>query len=428
MIALMHQTKRPLLDEIFSAVINNDFSRLDELSEERAKEAAFLRSVFSTAHQGGAVLDLDLQSILRNAPWMVSLLEGPRFMFLSAQTAIQSRLTGGKSWPIIDWSFSFDSNVAERVRGFFNHEDIDLADRDRVIALLRLKRKHNIQIDFVPFLFENLRLARENPQNQRPVKTIAAFKAIDYLNWEEFEKNPGRPQFHRAPTALLKEAENLFDEFLLSDEIRKREDRALFAQALLLKMTEEWLNNHDPLECKFGRLIDFCIFKLGQLPVYELQLALQFLREPKFLRFFGPIADLSKDILAKIRSMAWDMSHVRTLEMLATSSRMGGFYLPFFVSFDDKLVELIRANPIQFILFDDKNRSVLSGREVERDFQVVLNACMSEEARNANAPVEVERRRGQPLDRSRLNAHIIELETNVKFIADLKRNARGGRN
>lgn len=423
----MTEIKKPILDEIFTAIVNGDQEKLQKLSEERPAESIGVRVAISTDQESGSKLNFDLEEIQEEAPWMISLLEGPRFFFISAYTALQTRLTGGQSFVPIDWSFSFDSNVAEKIRGFFNFENIDVANRDRIIILLRLIKRHKIQTDFVPFIYENLRLQRENPKNERPLKTIAAFKAIDYLDWDAFEKNPYRPCFVRGktPSDFLGVAEEVYSDFLKNEEFQKRETKALFSYAFLLELVREWLANDDSIGTKFSRLIDYCIFELGRVPNFELGLAWEFLKKPKGMRFFGPVADFGKDVMKDLQGMGWDISHVRMLETMATTSRMGSFYLPFFVSLDDKFIELIRLNPIRFIAMDDNARSVISARAGEIEIQTVVNQHMSAAANAAMNPIEVARRRSLSLD----GIKILELASaNATVVAELIEQRRVERN
>lgn len=412
----MTTSKKPILVEIFEAAICNDESKWAHIMDQRANEALNVRAICSTEHEGGAQLGLDIDTIQAEAPWMICPFKGPRFGFVSASAAIQAYINKGKSVVLLDWSFSFDSNVAEKVRAFFNHEEIEKADRDRVVTLLRLIRRHSLQTDFVPFIYENLRLQRDNPKNERPLNSIAAFKAIDYVDWKVFETNPTYPTFlpGKSPKDLLDEARRTYEEFLDMSEFDRREIKALFAHAFLLELIKEWLENEDRIEVKFSRLIDHCVFELGQVPLFELYIAWEFLKKPERIRFFGPVAGLGKKVMKNLNGMAWDLAHMRILETMATNSRFGSFFMPFIVSFDDKLVDLIRSNPILCMVIDDQEKSVMSAREHDVDFQSFVREQMSDRVKSAMDPTEVDRRRRMKLDREKLQALVTRAEPIVE--------------
>ncbi|ENJ2867773.1 hypothetical protein AB0530_004857 [Vibrio parahaemolyticus] len=196
---------RPVVDEIYEILVKGDLERLEGIS--RPQDAVYIRTAISTESANAAGLHINLEDITSKAPWITPLFIGPRVFLNSASTALQSHLTGGTSSVPIDWSFSFDSNVGERVRAYVNHENINKKDQDRIITLLKLKKEYSLQTDLVPFLFENLRLSREDNKNLRPLNTILAFKKLDHIDWDSFEKDPYKPKFICNEQELLKESE-----------------------------------------------------------------------------------------------------------------------------------------------------------------------------------------------------------------------------
>lgn len=414
---------RPILDEMFEAIIFNDIDKFDNISDTRAEETISLRTIISTTDSSNIEIGIDLNKILKEVPFMIPLFKGPNFIFISAQTALETQAGIKKSTVIADWSFSFDSNVAEKVRGYFNNENIDLTNKQRVITLLSLKKKHSIRIDLLPFLIENIRFAREDESNLRPLNTIAAFKAIDYLNWEEFEKDPNNPVLIRngkelSLNELVYESEDIYNSLLNHKEVKNIENNTLFCHVFLLEFTREYLSSKDTAKITFSRMIDFCIFELGKIPIFELSLAWQFFHKPHAIRFFGPIRGLKKTLIKDIKGMAWDLTHIRTLETIATISKKGSFFLPFFVSFDQKFSELLQDNPITIFIMDDNAKSMLSARENEKEFQYILNELISEKAKKAISPEQRELRRKNNLDIKNLDMLRKKIENEVSILAD----------
>ena len=104
--------EKPVVDEIFELIIRGELEKLDEIS--RPEDAVYIRTAVSTKNDSGAGLNIDLEDITNRAPWVTPLFLGPKIYFTSASIALQNAMTGGKSNLLIDWSFSFDSNVAEK--------------------------------------------------------------------------------------------------------------------------------------------------------------------------------------------------------------------------------------------------------------------------------------------------------------------------
>ena len=379
-------------------------------------DAASLCVLISTESRGGANLDIDIADIQVRAPFMASLFEGPRFFYVSPEIVSQSALNGGRSNVLIDWSFSFDSNVAQKIRAYVNGENISEPEFERVETLLRLKKEYSIQVDLVPFLFENLRLSRDDSQNERPLNTLMAFKALDHLDWEAFERDPRRPVIMRPWEELRQEAEVAYNSLVSDEAVIVQEEKALFATAFLFGLAEKWLQYPKEKEKAFSELIDYCLSQLGRLPLYEVSLAWDFLSKPQALRFFGPLAGLSKNLLRDLRGMAWDLNHIRALETMATQQVRSGFFLPFFVSFDRRLVELLEHNRTRHLIVDRHSERVQSVRARDWDAQVAINDCMSLKARKLLGQTNREAKQRECFDADYLRKIITEKERSISCL------------
>lgn len=410
---------RPVVDEMFDLIVRGEFEKLENIS--RPEDAIYIRSAISTNDASGIGITADMEDIIVRAPWITPLFHGPKIHFTSASTAIQSALSGGKSNVVIDWSFSFDSNVAEKVRAYVNHEKINETDKNRVITLLKLKKEYSLQTDLMPFLFENLRLSRDDEKNQRPLNTIVAFKKLDYLDWAAFEQNPSKPKFLCNEENLLQDAKNTYNKLVSNAEVKNREHKALFTQVTLFELAIIWLSRrHSPDEA-LRALIDFCVLQLNKLPKYELLFAWHFLSNPTKVRFFGPLSGVSKDLVKSLRGMAWDMSHMRALETMSTASNLGSFFIPFFVSFDEKFSEILKQNQIQILIMDDRLKRMHSANASEFAFQVKLNSCMSPRVLEKMNFVDSEIRRAHKTSESELK-HILNHQ--IKILEPLAEKAR----
>jgi hypothetical protein len=109
--------------------------------------------------------------------------------------------------------------------------------------------------------------------------------------------------------------------------------------------------------------------------------------------FFGPITGRSKTMLEDIRGMAWDMALLRVLEKNATASRLGSFFIPYFVSIDRRWRHLLRLNPVRMMLIDDVHRRVLFARTDELAFQRLFEECAQTGLQAEMTPEKVEARR-----------------------------------
>jgi len=220
---------------------------------------------------------------------------------------------------------------------------------------------------------------------------------LDQLDWEALN-NTGQLQFYLDEDDLKErlrpDAERFICSLYDSETIVKHEAHTLGVQALLLRFASLWHEStkKEPKRVLAG-LLDFCVSELGYVPMTELSLVWQGISSKVVAPFFGPIIGPSKDILTKVRAMAWDIMHLRLMARLATQSQFGSFYIPYFVSLDAKWRELLRLNPIRVMLFDDSQRRSLCARAGEVGFRAACSESFSEVTRNAFSPEEIAARR-----------------------------------
>jgi hypothetical protein len=389
-------TSPALLDSLLQALINNDQTALEEIGANRSVEFLSLRALVSTDAPGAIPLDLDLE--VSNNASVVPLFEGPRAFFISRHTSVMSRVTGGQSNVPVDYSLGFDSNFAEKLRGAVNGENINAVDRSSVVDIMMLKaRNRRVQFDVLPFLLENTRLARSNTTNLRPLNTVIAFRMLDHLNWDAFRDDPHRFEFNK-PAETLKaqlrpEAEAFITELCANPSVTHHEAKSLAVQALLLHFATQWHTvGRDPKRI-LTELLEFCAFELGFFPTTELSLIWLGISRKSIAPFLGPIVGRDKKMLARIRAMAWDMTHLRLMEKTATLSQFGSFFVPYFVSMDSRWRDLLRMNPVRLMLIDDAKRRVLFARKHEAAFQIECNECASQRVRDGRDPAKVAARR-----------------------------------
>lgn len=404
----------PIVDALFSALLTSDKTALDAIESQRAAECAGLRAVICTDAPGA--IDLELGLSVSSSEYVTPFFEGPRAFFMSAGTSIQARCTGGQSNALIDFSLSFDSNFAEKMRAAIAGESIQQVDRNRVGEVLMLKaRNRNVQFDVLPFLIENTRLTRDDPRNERPLNTLIAFRMLDHLDWDAFRDDPTRFVFdvpcEELKAALRPEAEAFLSELQASEQVIHHEAKSAGTQALLLRFARLWHEKRKPDKRRIlSELLRFSIHNLGAIPLTELHLIWSGMTSELGSPFFGPITGRSKTMLDDVRGMAWDMTLLRVLEKNATASQLGSFFIPYFVSIDRRWRHLLRLNPVRLMLIDDAHRRVLFARTDELDFQHVLGECMKTELQSEMTPEKVETRRR--------SAQAIRLDAMQQFVAE----------
>ena len=373
----MDDMKLTAAEKIFKAAMTGNFDAVN--SQEDQDEFESIRVIQSTDVSGASPNIIDINEVVLECSDAVPYFKGPKLMFFSANTAIQARVNGGVSIIEKDWSFSFDSNVGKNISLYVNHRDQNPSDKERVISLLRAKRKYNLQTDFIPFIFENIPEIKKDRENKRPLESLIAFKRLDYIDWDSFEKNPYEPVFHPNETQIRNEALETLNIFMNNSEVERREYMALATRVLINEMAITWYeNNRDPV-ATMVHLLKFCLKGLCSLMKFELIQAAKFVENPGGHRFFQPIADKSKECISKIRGMAWDMVHFRSMESASSMSTKGSFFIPYFVTFDQGFKWLIENNLVDFMVFDDHTKKLQTGFVGEQEKQNLLNKYLDKE-------------------------------------------------
>ncbi|WP_060493728.1 hypothetical protein [Pseudomonas sp. NBRC 111140] len=389
-----------LIDEFYQAVISGKTEHWT-LLEERAKECAALRAIICTDHPGAIDLGLSLGVDSNNC--ILPILLGPRAFFISAMTALKGMLQAGRSSVNIDYSLSFDSNFAEKLKLLINRgaagTDKELLDVESVL-MIKAKNKQ-VQFDILPFLFENVRLSRESPSNTRPVDTMVAFRVLDHINWAVYQRSRtfqvDGMSLDTLKEKLRPDVENVISEFETSDEFLRHEATALAIETLLLRLAALWrVPNRDP-EVIFGQLIDFCNLELGFTPLTELSLIWKAISAKAPAPFLGPLLGSPSTMLKKVTGMAWDIAHLRLLERLAAQKAFGDFYVPFFVSLDTRWRNLLRLNPIRYMFFDDGARMMRSARADEESFLDICHKAAKQDPKRILSAEQSAQRRSSVL-------------------------------
>jgi hypothetical protein len=390
----MHQP--PVIDLLFKAIVTGNLEAIDEVQTNRAHECADIRALICMDRPGAIPLNLGLG--LESSIYVTPFFEGPSAFFISKHTSVQSRISQDRSNVLLDYSLSFDSNFAEKLRATIAGEEIQAADKNRVMDVLQLKaRNPRVQFDVVPFLYENIRFARESEVNLRPVDTLIAFRMLDHLDWDAFRKTSESLRFAMDRDALAEalrpDAASFLESQYKNPAVLHHEAKSVGVQALLLRLASLWHAGRPNPEKILRELIDFSIFELGALPRTELGLIWSGISTKDPAPFFGPITGKAKSMLKKIRGMAWDMTHLRLLEQTASLSKLGSFFVPHFVSIDERWRNLLRLNPVRLMLADDSQRAILFARTNEESVQRMFNECMSEQAKKEFTPSRIAARR-----------------------------------
>jgi hypothetical protein len=124
---------------------------------------------------------------------------------------------------------------------------------------------------------------------------------------------------------------------------------------LLLKMVEiQYKVEKRKLAAKMEEFYEFMHFELNTLFVREAIIALNFFKNPSKLTFFGKFKQKrawdASALCEELRNMSWDLMLFRVMERMATIAGKGDFLIPYFLTFDRKMVQLFDLFPLKAVL------------------------------------------------------------------------------
>ncbi|MFC0336381.1 hypothetical protein SAMN05421848_1037 [Kushneria avicenniae] len=337
------------------------------------------RIIYSTDALEEKFSHSSLKKIEQHCPTLKKYFYGTGLLFYSEKLYEEIKAKG-RIEISLDYSLSFDSNVAEKFRIWERGGSLD-KDEKRFEGLVRFIKEgegQGFNFDYSFFIIENL-IDSMKLENHRPFNTIRALKRFDYLEYEKEFFDVRNPRFYESKECSGQRAIRTLHAFHSSSEVKGFLNRRMALYLILLKAIILKEQKNLCLSKKIELLIEFSLDALGAFAKTEIYFAWKLLKHGKSFRFFDPVAQLGKKSLQKIKGMSWDLFAIRYQETLASKSNVGDFYVPFFASFDSRFVELAKACPIRAVIIDDIGKRVITIYLDECEFMVDLSKAISPE-------------------------------------------------
>jgi len=266
----------------------------------------------------------------------------------------------------IDITVEFDTNVASYVEAFVENKATPNREMVKeVLDFVLTTKEVNFGYNF--YALENARGFFYGGQVASIRRNLKAIMKLDYMDRGRYQQG-GEIRLNIDDNELeVKTDEKLhalydwpYREGLEAEFIPINEMLYL----LLLKIVEiEHRDKRRRLDVKVEELYQFMHFELKTLLVREAIIALNYFKNRSRLTFFGRINPKPKEkcqeLLKELRGMSWDLMLFRVLERIATMPGQGDFLIPYFLSFDKKMVQLFDLFPLRAILACDAGGQML---------------------------------------------------------------------
>lgn len=163
----------------------------------------------------------------------------------------------------LDYSISFDSNIAEKFRIWENGGSLD-KDTQRFSELVQfVKNKGGMNFDYSFFVIENYSNSFDE-HNDRPFNSIRALKRFDNLIYNQNSFDVYHPIFTKNRESARKRACEVFSTYYDNREmvLELHTNRKLLYSVLLKSILLKKNENIDSKD-KLGLLVEFSLKKLG---------------------------------------------------------------------------------------------------------------------------------------------------------------------
>ena len=260
---------------------------------------------------------------------------GNNFIFYSPKIIASYEITP-KAPIFIDRSIAIDTNVASIIGRCSKGNKIDNEQNEILRLLLNVISKEKITFDFLPYLIENL--------------------CKDNVGIESILKNTDSIiKFSDNSAYLLNELHDFILKYK-NDPNFKSDILEYFSLFYLILLKIIYFNKKlDSEEDKVKALVDFMDNKIFLMLKRELIIAVEYFQKVKKLKFFNKAnTDDTNELLKTISNMAWDLTLCRIVlehNFTILPNKDADFFIPFFLTFDKGLSEIIDLYPLKAILY-----------------------------------------------------------------------------
>ncbi len=259
-------------------------------------------------------------------------------------------ITTGTTTYGIDTCIALDTQTVSYLKEIFTENPKEINEKSKYFIEYLLK--NDINYDCSLYILENANKLNSNKEIIDTYENLLACERFKVINSQRYFNN-GIIEYMKTNDELKLLTDEIFH-IMKNDsklpEVAVLWNRYYAIKALILKVALiELTYNKKGVKFKTNLLLDFINNELGT--IFERELAISYLffsRDKRVDSFFKYIKPNCNDIVYRISSMAWDLSHLRHLEYLMATLRPldARYCLYSIITFDYGLQEVLKAYPI----------------------------------------------------------------------------------
>ena len=283
-----------------------------------------------------------------------SLFKTERVFVLDTETAAEMQ-SGQAIYPI-DYSISLDTNAMSYLVPYI------LGKRGKPIPadfqeVFEFIARPEVYVDPLPYFTENMPNLAANGPADKIFENLKAYEVLRTID-ATWLKSKGEIRSLSSDYELAISAQKQISKMYLdakNDAVMKGVIfRHQYMYACLLKMAMVQLKSPSAsVAKKMATFLEFCHSTVATMSTREAVVAREYFTRGQKLTFFGKIQKRKDGILKLLKNMAWDMWHIRQLELSMTFklTKHARYFFPALLTFDQKFIEIMDLYPLKACAF-----------------------------------------------------------------------------
>lgn len=264
----------------------------------------------------------------------------------------------------LDYSVMLDTNYSSYIHKFVNNDWSDL--RNEVFSTIDILIRQNFHFDYFFYMIENYKnsfcsseldniVSLKNKQINlyQNLVSLELFKSIDT---EEYRDN-GTIKYKITKQEAYLNVDGIFRDMFNS--AKGKETMEMFLNMhksmvlFLIGVIRIRFQSKTSLQNKIKELFEYIDKILGYYPEREMVIAHKYFLDSKNVKIINKINKGMKEetLYSSIENIAWDFTVPRILEFFLENEGEGRYFIPFFLSNDKNLRELLRLYRVKGVLY-----------------------------------------------------------------------------
>ncbi|MEC3615826.1 hypothetical protein [Bacillus stercoris] len=273
----------------------------------------------------------------------------------------------------IDYSVMLDTNYASYIPYFLNNKGSIEFEKESIYRTIDTLLRHKFQYDYTFYLIENYNnvIKNQNESFDASIKEhrdmyenlvyLELFKSID----NDIYRNKNIIEFQISKFEAIQRVDEIIYKLYKTNEGRNSLKQFLDMHQnltlLLVGIIKIQFSSKENAKNKMNKLFEYVRNRVGIYYEREMVIALKYFKNPRSVGIFNKInkGGNQEKLLKKIENTAWDFMAPRMMEYFSTLTNEGRYFIPFFLSHDKNLRELLTLFKVKGIVQDTRTGKLI---------------------------------------------------------------------